>query len=203
MKRLRIIMLLVLSSLGIATAQAQDKASVSNSIANQFEYILMKSENYRDLKIVKRKWIESLQRDVLGYMSKIESELNNSKSVMSKQKNQINTLQSKLQETSATLSTYTNSGPKVTFFGFQFDQKVFATTFALLFFGAVISVLIFALRYKKSNAATAHSKSVLADLEDEYQEYKRKAIEREQKISRLLQDEINRQKKINTMNASS
>jgi hypothetical protein len=72
----------------------------------------------------------------------------------------------------------------------------------VILFGSVIAVLFFALRYKKSNAVTVHSKSLLAELEEEYQNYKQKSIEREQKISRLLQDEINRQKKLNAMNAS-
>lgn len=202
MNTLKILLLLVISSLGIAVANAQEKASITSNIANQFDYILMKSESYQDLKIVKRKVIESLQQDVLGSISKIESELHSSKSVMSQQQNQISSLQNKLAATSAALSEYTNEGPKVTFLGIEFDQHVFATLFAVILFGSVIAVLFFALRYKKSNAVTAHSKSLLAELEEEYQNYKQKSIEREQKISRLLQDEINRQKKLNAMNAS-
>lgn len=202
MNKLKILLLLVISSLGIAVANAQEKATITNSIAKQFDYILMKSESYQDLKIVKRKVIESLQQDVLGSISKIESELHSSKSVMSQQQNQISSLQNKLTATSATLSKYTNEGPKVTFLGIEFDQHVFATLFAVILFGSVIAVLFFALRYKKSNAVMAHSKSLLSELEEEYQNYKQKSIEREQKISRLLQDEINRQKKLNAMNAS-
>lgn len=202
MNNLKILLLLVISSLGIAVADAQEKASITSNIANQFDYILMKSESYQDLKIVKRKVIESLQQDVLGSISKIESELHSSKSVMSQQQDQISSLQNKLAATSATLSKYTNQGPKVTFLGIEFDQHVFATLFAVILFGSVIAVLFFALRYKKSNAVTAHSKSLLAELEEEYLNYKQKSIEREQKISRLLQDEINRQKKLNAMNAS-
>ncbi|HKX87097.1 MAG TPA: hypothetical protein VJL37_10500 [Flavobacterium sp.] len=202
MNKLKILLLLVISSLGITVANAQEKATITNSIAKQFDYILMKSESYQDLKIVKRKVIESLQQDVLGSISKIESELYSSKSVMSQQQNQISSLQNKLTATSATLSKYTNEGPKVTFLGIEFDQHVFATLFAVILFGSVIAVLFFALRYKKSNAVMAHSKSLLSELEEEYQNYKQKSIEREQKISRLLQDEINRQKKLNAMNAS-
>ena len=52
------------------------------------------------------------------------------------------------------------------------------------------------------NCQTNHSKSVLTELEEEYQEYKRKAIEREQKISRQLQDEINKQKSATNSKAS-
>lgn len=202
MNRLKILLLLLISSLGIVVAHGQEKASATNNIANQFDHILMQSESYRDLKIVKKKWIESLQHDVLGSISKIESELNSSKSVMTQQQTQISSLETKLKDTNDTLSAYTNEGPTVTFLGIKIDQGVFATTFALILFGSVVSVLFFALRYKKSNAVMAHSKSVLAELEDEYQTYKQKAIEREQKISRLLQDEINRQKKINAMNTN-
>lgn len=201
MNTLKKLLLFAVSFIGIAMAHGQENAP-SNRIATQFDYILQKSESYQDLKIVKRKLIESLQRDVLRSLSKIETELNSSKTTLSEQQSQIQSLQAKMTSLNAALSTYTNAGPTVTFLGIEFNQKVFATTFALLLFGSVALVLFFALRYKKSNAVSAHSKSVLAELEEEYQNYKQKSIEREQKISRLLQDEINKQKNTKALNAS-
>lgn len=179
---------------GSLLTYSQEKASLSENIGNQFEFILMKSESYQDLKIVKKKWIENLRHDVLGSMSKIESELRSSKLTLTEQKSQIDVLKSKLQQTNALLTSYTNTGPTLTFLGIRFNQKIFSALFSMLLFGSVISVVFFAVRFRKSNAVTVHSKSVLAELEEEYQEYKRKSIEREQKISRQLQNELNKQK---------
>lgn len=202
MDKLRKTLLLVVSLTGITMASAQEQNSLSSNIGTQFDYILMKSESYRDLKIVKKKWIENLKENVLGSISRTESELSSSKSVLNQQKSQISALQTKLQQTNAELSVYTNSGPTVTFLGIRFNQKLFSTIFTVLLLGSIGAVAFFAFRFKKSNAVTQHSKSVLADLEEEYHEYKRKSIEREQKISRQLQDELNKQKLGNAIKPS-
>jgi hypothetical protein len=202
MDKLQKTLLLVVSLTGITMASAQEQNSLSSNIGTQFDYILMKSESYRDLKIVKKKWIENLKENVLGSISRTESELSSSKSVLNQQKSQISALQTKLQQTNAELSVYTNSGPTVIFLGIRFNQKLFSTIFTVLLLGSIGAVVFFAFRFKKSNSVTQHSKSVLADLEEEYHEYKRKSIEREQKISRQLQDELNKQKLGNAIKPS-
>ncbi|MES2813009.1 MAG: tRNA (guanine-N1)-methyltransferase [Bacteroidota bacterium] len=193
---------MVLCFFTIASVTGQQTLSSSNSINDQFNSILEKSESYKDLKIVKREWIQNLKQEVLSSVSNIESELHTSKSTLKEQSAQIDDLKSKLNKTNEVLLTYTNSGPTITFLGIQFDQIVFGTLFSILFFGSLILACLFAIKHNKSNAISQHSKSVLSDLEEEYQEYKRKAIEREQKISRQLQDELNRQKKLNTLKVS-
>ena len=56
--------------------------------------------------------------------------------------------------------------------------------------------LFFMLRYRQSNKLTEQAQKILKDTEIEYDNYKRVSIEREQKVRRELQDEINKQKNI-------
>ncbi len=186
----------------VAITNAQETSFNSSTIASQFDYILNKSENYRDLKIVKREWIENLKESVTDSYGSLETQLLDSKAMVTNQENEIETLKSKLQQTSASLAVYTNAGPTITFLGIEFDQIVFGTLFSILFFGSLILACLFAIKFKNSNAITQNSKSVLSELEEEYQEYKRRTIEREQKISRQLQDEINKNKQFLQRNAS-
>ena len=186
----------------IATTTAQETSLNSSSIASQFDYILENSESYKDLKIVKKRWIESLKESVTHSYTAMEAQLTDSKAMVQHQNSEMDQLKNKLQETNASLSAYTNAGPTVTFLGIEFDQIVFGTLFSILFFGSLIVTCLFAIKYNKSNAIAQNSKSILSELEDEYQDYKRKAIEREQKISRQLQDELNKQKQFASMKAS-
>ncbi|MEO8515797.1 MAG: hypothetical protein ABI426_03590 [Flavobacterium sp.] len=198
-QKLQIVLFLLFATTAI---NAQEATFNPNNIGSQFDYILNKSENYRDLKIVKTKWIENLKESVTTSYNVIERQLSNSKTVVNTQKAEIGKLQKKLNLTNASLSKYTNIGPTVTFLGIQFNETVFGSLFSILFFGSLITAAIFAIRFNKSNEITQNAKSVLVDLEDEYQEYKRRSIEREQKISRQLQDEINKQKQFGQMKAS-
>ncbi|MGH2665235.1 tRNA (guanine-N1)-methyltransferase [Flavobacterium sp.] len=181
---------------------AQEASFNQNTIRSQFDYILDKSENYRDLKIVKTKWLVSLKENMASSYATVQSQLFDSRNTVNQQKAEIVQLQAKLKESNASLSAYTNVGPTVTFLGIRFNQHVFATIFTIIFLGSLLSFVFFSIRFKKANAITQHSKSILSELEDEYQEYKRRAIEREQKVSRQLQDEINKQKQFDQMKVS-
>ncbi|TGD58605.1 hypothetical protein [Flavobacterium humi] len=192
----------VLLLFAMTASPAQESALSKNKIAGQFDYILDKSESYRDLKIVKTKWIQNLKQSITQSYGAVESQLLETKTIASRQEAEIAQLQSELKKTSASLSEYTNSGPTVTFLGITFNQYVFATLFSIIFFGSLMSFAFFAIRFNKANAITRHAKSVLSELEEEYQEYKRRAIEREQKVSRQLQDEINKQKQFTEMKVS-
>lgn len=186
----------------LVTSNAQETSSTSTNLSGQFDYILTKSESYRDLQIVKRKWIENLKESVFSSYTSLETQFLESKAMMQKQQREIESLKTKLQQANASLATYTNKGPTVTFLGIAFNQIVFGTLFSILFFGSLILACVFAIKYNKSNELTLNAKNVLAELEEEFQEYKRKTIEREQKISRQLQDELNKQKQFIKMKAS-
>lgn len=198
-QRLQIVLFLLFAYTAI---NAQEASFNPKNIGSQFDYILNKSENYRDLKIVKTKLIENLKESVTSSYALIERQLLNSKTVVNTQKAEIGKLQSQLNQTNASLSKYTNTGPTVTFLGIVFNETVFGSLFSILFFGSLITAAIFAIRFNKSNEITINAQSVLVDLEEEYQEYKRRSIEREQKISRQLQDVINKQKQFGQMKAS-
>ena len=63
-----------------------------------------------------------------------------------------------------------------------------------IIFGLVALLLFFIFRFKSSNTITVQSKNLLNDTEKEFETYKAKALEREQKVRRELQDELNKQK---------
>ncbi len=55
-------------------------------------------------------------------------------------------------------------------------------------------LLFFIYKYKNSNSTTKEAKKNLAEIEDEFDDHRRTALEREQKVRRQLQDELNKQK---------
>ena len=62
--------------------------------------------------------------------------------------------------------------------------------------GALIVFLaIFIGRFKQSNSITKDIKNRLKETEEEFDNHRKVALEREQKVRRQLQDELNKQKK--------
>ncbi|MFL0155057.1 hypothetical protein V2714_10940, partial [Tenacibaculum maritimum] len=57
-----------------------------------------------------------------------------------------------------------------------------------------ISLFFFIYKFKESSALTKEAKNNLAEIEQEFEEHRKKSLEKEQKIRRQLQDEINKQR---------
>ena len=55
--------------------------------------------------------------------------------------------------------------------------------------------ILYFIKFNQSNKITTESKLALKELEEAFNEHRSKALEREQKIMRKLQDELNKQKK--------
>jgi hypothetical protein len=61
--------------------------------------------------------------------------------------------------------------------------------------GALLALLIlFIYKFNNSNVVTKEAKLALSEMEEEFEEHRKVALEREQKVRRQLQDEINKQK---------
>ena len=74
-------------------------------------------------------------------------------------------------------------------------QNLFKTIMLSIIGGLVLFLLFFISKFKQSISVTKQTKSNLKEVEDEYEEHRKKALEREQKVMRRLQDELNKQKK--------
>lgn len=60
----------------------------------------------------------------------------------------------------------------------------------ILVFGLISFLAVFYLKFQRANEITQSSKSVLKDLEDEYESFRRVCIQREQNLKRKLFDEM-------------
>ncbi len=68
-----------------------------------------------------------------------------------------------------------------------------------LFLGTLLVSGILFYKFKTANAITKHSKSVLKDLEEEYESYRRVCIEREQGLRRQLFEEAKKSKEFKSV----
>ena len=56
-------------------------------------------------------------------------------------------------------------------------------------------MIVFISKFKQSNSITIQTKETLKEVEEEFENHRKTALEREQKVRRQLQDELNKQKK--------
>mgnify|MGYP000232884323 CR=1 FL=1 len=200
------ILLLVLSALALnlhfANAQEEESQELSldkGPITNQFDYIYKKSGNYRSdgkrYEVVRILSLDKLRQNVLDTLkvyAKKEGEL---KTTISGHETTIASLNKKLEDTTKNLAGVTEEKDSMSFLGMLVSKGTYNTILWTVIAGLLGLLLFFIFKFRRSNILTQEAKTNLSEVEEEYEDHRRRALEREQKISRQLQDEINKYKK--------
>ena len=129
--------------------------------------------------------IQALKLDLSKNLSTIESQLS-----------EIDGLKSNLSNTQNTLDATNKEKDSMSLFGWQMSKAGYNTMLWSIIAGLGVLLLFFIFKFKNSNAVTRAAKRSLEEIELEFEEHRRVALEREQKVRRQLQDEINKQKGI-------
>ena len=181
--------------------QSDDQLSLyKGTIDNQFEYILKKSGNFKGTngqayEAVKLNMFLALKSHTLDSLKTVHKNLATAKSTIKAQSKEILDLKSNLSNTQSDLETTNSEKNNMALFGMQMS-KISYNMLMWSIIGALLILLIFFIyKFKNSNAITRKANHNLAEIEEEFNEHRKIALEREQKVRRQLQDEINKQKK--------
>lgn len=193
------VILLVTFSLQTTKAQtakqAEDKLSLnSGTIDNQFEFVIRRSNSWQDYKTVKKTWLYALKAHTMDSLKAVHKDLADTKIVVSKQEGEIANLKSSLSNTESTLKATNEEKDNISLFGIQMSKASYKILMWAVIAGLLALLLFFIYKFKGSNSATRDAKHKLDEVESEFEEHRRNALEREQKVRRQLQDELNKQK---------
>ena len=204
MSNLKFSTLLVFVFIFTLTSRGQtdlEKSKLSlndGTIDNQFEYVIQRSYTYKGngkiYKNVERHWLYALKAHTLDSLKAIQEKLDTTRNVVDTQQTEINQLKTNLATTQGTLEITNTEKDSMALLGLQMSK----TNYNLLMWGIIGALfallLMFIYKFKNSNSITKKAKHNLADIEEEFEEHRRNALEREQKVRRQLQDELNKQK---------
>src|SRR5690606_27367987 len=192
-KCLSLVLFLFLVNANAQTEQPEPSLTDSN-LEGQFEFIYDKSSNYQEYKVVKRVWLDQLRNNILDSVASVEEKLATSQKLTEDQNNEITSLKNSLEETNNNLTTVSAEKDSITFLGTQIEKSAYKTIMWSIVLLLALIILFLAYKFKNANTITREAKKTLIEVEEEYEDYRRKALEREQKVRRQLQDEINKQK---------
>ena len=181
--------------LTVSFSFSQEISEKSKSIEKQFDETYKKSNSYKAYKIIKKEYYQRLKLNTLDTLKR-------SKKIISEKNNLLFTQQTHLKKNSILLSKtrldLENSLKReksISFLGTLVSKK----NYNLLLWGIVIILLmslsLYIVKFLRNNRLTKKAQKNLIDLEKEFELFRKKSIQREQKLRRQLQDEINKQRK--------
>jgi septal ring factor EnvC (AmiA/AmiB activator) len=179
--------------------EEDDLSLEGGTIESQFQYLYKNSGNYnadgRRYEVVRIINLDKLRDNVLDSINASNANRSQLKATISGHESTISSLNEQLKETTDNLTSVTEEKDSMAFLGIQVSKGTYNFILWTIILGLLLLLLLFIYKFRRSNYLTQEAKANLSDLESEYEDHRRRALEREQRISRELQDEINKYRK--------
>ncbi|SDL03427.1 hypothetical protein SAMN04488034_10254 [Salinimicrobium catena] len=178
------------------TAYGTAQVSTETTIDEKFAELIENSNNFKGYKVVDTGELTTLQNLTSKRIAELKEEIAASKEASLAYKQKIAKQNTDMEALEAKLNQVTAEKDAITFLGFPFSKTSYKSTMWGIVGILILALALFIVRFKKSNVDTKEAKKNLAELEKEFDSYRAKALEKEQRLGRLLQDEKNKQMKL-------
>ena len=186
---------LFLLSFTVSAQETENEGSLnSGTIESQFEYLYKKSGRYEDYRVIKISQLLKFRNNVYDTLKLDRKKYLDSQNLIANQKINIDSLNQILEATNGNLASVTKEKDSIHLFGMQMSKVGYNSLLWSIIAALTAFLVLFISRFKRSNAITIEAKNAKAEIEEEYEEHRQRALEREQKLRRELQDELNKQK---------
>tara|TARA_B110000003_G_scaffold261362_1_gene282989 strand:- start:6020 stop:6601 length:582 start_codon:yes stop_codon:yes gene_type:complete len=191
MKPLSLLVIIFFITINISS---QERKKEIQSISEQFDEIYKVSYNYKENKVIKKVLFENLKENTLDsirYISKILQSKNKRNNFL---KDSLKIIKKELINLKSDIKSIKKETNLISLFGIKLSKIIYK-----LIVWITVLLLIFLLtysffEYKHSFIITSEAKKSLKEVENELSDFRKNSLVREQKLRRLLQDEINKQR---------
>lgn len=176
---------------------AQDSVQIQkNTLTEQMADAFDKSNSYQEYKVIKKSQLATLRRNIIDSVASLEDKIKAQKQELSLQGKEIDSLRQNLETTKQSLSASKEKEDGIAFFGILTSKATYnAIMWSIIGLLVLISGFLF-YRFLNSHKITKAAQLKMAEMEIELEDYRRNSLEREQKLRRKLQDEINKNRKV-------
>ncbi|MDC8000433.1 hypothetical protein POV26_05260 [Aequorivita todarodis] len=178
------------------TITAQDSIQVNkNTLNDQMTEAFDKSNSYQEYKVIKKAQLATLRRNILDSVSTLQKKIASMESEIAQEKIAVDSLGHNLKTTQQNLIKAKEKEDGIEIFGILTSKA----TYNSVMWGIIVILLLISgflfYRFLNSHKITNAAQLKMAEMEIELEDYRRNSLEREQKLRRKLQDEINKNRK--------
>ena len=192
----KILLLTLPLFLFVLQATAQDSIQVrKNTLNDQMTEAFDKSNSYQEYKVIKKTQLATLKRNILDSVSNLDKRIYAQESELGMQKNEIDSLRQNLKNTQQNLVVSKEKEDGIEILGISTSKAVYNSIMWFIILGLLLISGFLFYRFLNSHKVTNAAQLKMAEMEIELEDYRRNSLEREQKLRRKLQDEINKNRK--------
>jgi preprotein translocase subunit SecF len=176
------------------TAWSQ-KDLTNGSVEEQLEYVESSSNNYQQFKVIEKTKYTTLKNQVVDSVKKLEAQIEDIESQLALTKANAKDYTVKLTATQDSLTETRALQQRMRWIGIPMEKPMYRFIMWGII-GILLAILLITLvRFRVNNGKTKEAKTDLEKLQEEFEQHRKAALLREQKLRRELQDEINLRRK--------
>ena len=174
------------------TAVAPVEEAKPTTLEGVFQQLIDRSGAWQNFKMLDRGKLAAFQRSMTDSINGVRSQLVAEKQKVKENETTIKELNDKITEVQAALDQTKDQKDSVNFFGLLISKSLYNTIMWGIVLALASLLVLYIYKFSNGNVVTKKSINDLNELQEEYENYRKAAIEREQKVRRQLQDEINK-----------
>ena len=174
------------------TAVAPVEEAKPTTLEGVFQQLIDRSGTWQNFKMLDRGKLAAFQRSMTDSINGVRSQLVAEKQKVKENEATIKELNDKITEIQAALDQTKDQKDSVSFFGALVSKGLYNTIMWGIVLALASLLVLYIYKFSNGNVVTKKSINDLNELQEEYENYRKAAIEREQKVRRQLQDEINK-----------
>jgi uncharacterized protein YoxC len=163
------------------------------SLNGQYKFMLSRTRTSADgYKMIAGYRLDQLWKSVGDTLRKERTERKGLQQKLTDQEKTVSYLKTEISGKEASLNEHTNKVNEIRFLGIPFEKGTYHIIVWSVIAVLAIALIIVIARSGKSISEAKHRSQLYNEISDEYQAYKSKAVEKERKLARELQDERNK-----------
>lgn len=163
-----------------------------NSLEGQFDKIYRISTTYQVYKVIgKDKYLE-LKKNVLDSLKDAKSLISEKENLLKAERDNIKGTKDLLLKTQSELEASKKNENSISLFGTELSKTTYNLSLWSIIIVSLLALFYFIFKFSQSNVLTKEAQNNLLDVEQEFEQHRKKSLEREQKLRRQLQDEVNK-----------
>jgi hypothetical protein len=192
-KKMKLFFTSILLILNVQINFSQENDTIEpKTIEGQFDKIFKVSATFQNYKIVGKDEFLSLKKNVLDSVKKFRKAFVNIENLLKNERENIAYLNETLTQKTLELDNALFKENSISLFGAPLNKFTYSFILWTIIIGFGAGIVFFVFKFLKSNVIAKQAQDSLLIVEEEFEIHRKNSIEREQKLRRQLQDEINK-----------
>ena len=185
-----LILVLLISTVSISQETKKDTLSIEG----KFDLIYKTSSSYKEFKVIRKSRFQNLKNKVSDSIKLLNEELQLKNYKIIRLEQDLNNINKVLLKKIVEEEKEIRKKNSISFFGLEMKKSSYKIIISIIVILLIVILCYFTYQYKNSYQIILHAKKNVLEAENELANNKKKSLEREQKLRRQLQDEINKQR---------